>query len=84
MIHHCLFCIRPIWTVIVISGDHGIPGFPRAKCNVYQLGTRVPLIVRYPAMVDSGRVINDFVNLMDLAPTFLEFGGVVSLKIIAR
>ncbi|HQB27595.1 MAG TPA: sulfatase-like hydrolase/transferase [Paludibacter sp.] len=63
-------------TVIVISGDHGIPGFPRAKCNVYQLGTRVPLIVRYPAMVDSGRVINDFVNLMDLAPTFLEFGGV--------
>ncbi len=63
-------------TVIVVSGDHGIPGFPRGKCNLYNLGTRVPLIVRYPSMVKAGRVIDDFVNLMDLAPTFLELGGI--------
>ena len=69
-------------TVIVVSGDHGIPGFPRAKCNLYNLGTRVPLVVRYPAMVDAGRTINDFVNLMDLAPTFLELGGVTPLEVM--
>ncbi len=63
-------------TVIIVSGDHGIPGFPRGKCNLYNMGTHVPLVVRYPAMVGSGRVIDDFVNLMDLAPTFLELGGV--------
>lgn len=61
-------------TVIVVSGDHGIPGFPRAKTNLYDFGTRVAMAVRYPATVASGRVVDDFVNLMDLAPTFLEFG----------
>ena len=25
-------------TLFVISGDHGIPGFPRAKCNLYNIG----------------------------------------------
>jgi N-sulfoglucosamine sulfohydrolase len=63
-------------TVIIVSGDHGIPGFPRAKCNVYNFGTQVPLVVRYPPMIEAGRVIDDFVSLMDLAPTFLELGGV--------
>lgn len=63
-------------TIIVVSGDHGIPGFPRAKANLYNFGTRVPLAIRYPKMIDAGRVVNDFVNLMDLAPTFLELGGV--------
>lgn len=61
-------------TIIVISGDHGIPGFPRGKCNLYNMGTQVPLAVRYPKMILQGRVIEDFVNLMDLAPTFLELG----------
>ncbi|HSV99204.1 MAG TPA: sulfatase-like hydrolase/transferase [Sedimentisphaerales bacterium] len=27
-------------TLIVVSGDHGIPGFPRGKCNLYDLGTQ--------------------------------------------
>lgn len=61
-------------TIIVVSGDHGIPGFPRGKCNLYDLGTHVGLAVRYPATVKGGRVVDDFVSLMDLAPTFLEFG----------
>lgn len=61
-------------TIVVVSGDHGIPGFPRAKCNLYDLGTRVTLAVRYPPSVPGNRVVSDFVNLMDLAPTFLEFG----------
>ncbi len=62
-------------TVIVLSGDHGMPGVPRGKCNLYDFGVAVALIVRGPG-IPGGRVVDDFVNLMDLAPTFLEIGGV--------
>jgi len=62
-------------TLIVISGDHGAPGFTHGKCNLYDFGTGVALVTRMPG-AKPGRVIDDFVNLMDLAPTFLEVGGV--------
>jgi len=62
-------------TLVVVSGDHGIPGFPRGKCNLYDLGTHVSLFAQWPAEVVGGRVVEDFVNLMDLAPTFLEAAG---------
>ena len=62
-------------TLIVVSGDHGIPGFPRGKCNLYDFGTRVPLFAQWQGRAPGGRVVEDFVNLMDLAPTFLEAGG---------
>jgi N-sulfoglucosamine sulfohydrolase len=62
-------------TLIVISGDHGAPGFPGGKCNLYDFGIGVSLVVAWPGQT-SGRVVDDFVNLMDLAPTFLEAGGV--------
>ena len=62
-------------TLVVISGDHGPPGFPHGKCNLYDFGTRVSLAIAGPG-VRGGRVVDDFVNLMDLAPTFLETGGV--------
>ncbi len=61
-------------TVIVISGDHGAPGFPGGKCNLYDFGTNVTLAIRWPGQ-PGGRFIDDFVNLMDLAPTFIEIGG---------
>lgn len=62
-------------TLIVISGDHGAPGFTHGKCNLYDFGTGVAMVTRMPG-AKPGRVIDDFVNLMDLAPTFLEVGGV--------
>jgi arylsulfatase A-like enzyme len=61
-------------TLIVISGDHGAPGFPHGKCNLYGFGTGVCLSVTGPG-VRGGRVVDDFVNLTDLAPTFLEAAG---------
>ncbi|MEX0980566.1 MAG: sulfatase [Bacteroidales bacterium] len=63
-------------TLFVVSGDHGIPGFPRAKSNLYPLGTDVPLLVQWPGVIKGGREIDDFISLMDLAPTFLEVAGV--------
>lgn len=62
-------------TLIVVSGDHGIPGFPRGKCNLYDFGTHVPLFAQWKSRAAGGRVVEDFVNLMDLAPTFLEAAG---------
>jgi uncharacterized sulfatase len=59
-------------TLIVVSGDHGIPGIPRAKCNLYDIGTEVALAARWPGHIAPGRSVTDFINLMDLAPTFLE------------
>jgi arylsulfatase A-like enzyme len=63
-------------TIIVVSGDHGIPGFTNGKCNLYDFGTNVALAVRYPQLIPANRVLDDFVNLMDLAPTFLDIGNV--------
>ena len=63
-------------TLLVVSGDHGIPGMPRAKCNLYDIGCEVALAVRWPGRVAPGRVVEDFVNLMDLGPTFCEAGGI--------
>lgn len=62
-------------TLVVASGDHGAPGFPHGKCNLYGFGTGVSLVIAGPG-VKGGRVVDDFVNLTDLAPTFLEAGGV--------
>ncbi len=62
-------------TVIVLSGDHGMPGVTSGKCNLYDHGTAVTLAVRWPG-AKPGRVLEDLVRLPDLMPTFLEIGGV--------
>ncbi|MCB1209832.1 MAG: sulfatase, partial [Verrucomicrobiales bacterium] len=62
-------------TIVVISGDHGMPGMPHGKCNLYEFGTGVSLVIAGP-QIKGGRVVDDFVNLTSLAPTFLDAGGV--------
>ena len=61
-------------TLIVVSGDHGAPGFPHGKCNLYDFGASVSLAVRWGG-AKGGRVVDDLVSLTDLAPTFLEIAG---------
>lgn len=68
-------------TVIAISGDHGAPGFPHGKCNLYDFGTRVSLAVAGPG-IPGGRVVDDFVSLPDLAPTFLEMAGLPAPEVM--
>jgi arylsulfatase A-like enzyme len=64
-------------TLLVVSGDHGFPGVTHGKCDLYDFGTQVPLAIRWPAGIKHpGRVIDDFVSLPDLAPTFLEVAAV--------
>ena len=61
-------------TIVVITGDHGMP-FPRHKAHLYDSGTHVPLVIRWPAVVKTARRVTDFISLADLAPTFLEAAG---------
>ena len=62
-------------TLVVITSDHGMP-FPRAKASLYDAGSRVPLAMRWPKGIKNpGRDVKSFVNLSDLAPTFLEVAG---------
>lgn len=68
-------------TLIAISGDHGAPGFPHGKCNLYDFGTRVPLAVAGPGVV-GGRVVNDLTSIPDLAPTFLDAAQVEPPKMM--
>jgi len=64
-------------TLIVVSGDHGMPGVSNGKCNLYDFGTGVTLVARWPNGIKGrGRVVDDLVSLPDLAPTFLEAAGV--------
>src|SRR6478672_3554405 len=62
-------------TLVVASGDHGMPGVPAGKCNLYDHGVMVTLAMRVPGG-KGGRVVDDLVRLPDLAPTFMEIGGV--------
>lgn len=62
-------------TLVVVTSDHGMP-FPRAKASLYDLGSRVPLAIRWPRGIrNPGRKVTSFVNLSDLAPTFLDAAG---------
>jgi N-sulfoglucosamine sulfohydrolase len=58
-------------TLVIVTSDQGMP-FPRAKATLYEDGLHVPLAVRWSRRVPGGRVVDDLVNLIDLAPTVLE------------
>ena len=61
-------------TFILVTSDHGEP-FPRVKGQIYERGFHIPLAVRWAAKVPGGRVIDDFINARDFAPTILEAAG---------
>lgn len=62
-------------TLIVVTSDHGQP-FPRVKGQIYEHGFHVPLAVRWGKNIPAGRVVDDFINVRDYGPTFLEAAGV--------
>ena len=62
-------------TLIVMTSDNGMP-FPRAKANLYDYGTRMPLAMYWKGKIVAGSEIEDFVNFIDFGPTFLEAAGI--------
>lgn len=66
-------------TLIIVCSDNGWQ-MPRGLANLYEFGTKIPLIITMPERYRGGRVVDDFVSLNDLAPTFLELAGMAPPK----
>ena len=60
-------------TLILVTADNGMP-FPYAKANVHEFGTHVPLAISLPNGI-KGKVVDEPVGLIDLAPTLMELVG---------
>lgn len=58
-------------TLIIVTSDNGRP-FPRVKANNYDASTNIPLVMRWGKNFKNGKILKEFVSLMDLAPTILE------------
>jgi N-sulfoglucosamine sulfohydrolase len=67
-------------TVIIVTSDHGMP-FPRVKGYAYHDSNHIPLAIRWPAGIGThGRVVDDFVNFTEIAPTILDLAGIPQEK----
>ena len=62
-------------TIIVFFSDHG-DGLPRFKRWVYDTGTKIPLIIRWPGKRNAGTRNNELVSFVDFAPSMLSLAGV--------
>ena len=61
-------------TIIIVTADNGMP-FPRAKANAYEYGAHVPMAISFPKGFPAGRIVDDPISFIDLAPTILELTG---------
>ena len=62
-------------TIIFFFSDHG-DGLPRHKRWVYDSGTRVPMIIRFPDGFQANTVDDRLMSFVDLAPTALHLAGI--------
>ncbi|MFO0976604.1 MAG: sulfatase-like hydrolase/transferase [Planctomycetaceae bacterium] len=62
-------------TIVVFAGDNGA-ALPHGKGSLYDPGSNVPFVVRWPGVVLPGRESRDLLSGEDLAPTLLEAAGV--------
>ncbi len=63
-------------TLVIVTSDHGMP-FPRVKGHTFDDANHIPFVACWPdGIVHPGRRVADFINFIDLAPTFLELFGV--------
>ncbi|MEM6471225.1 MAG: sulfatase [Planctomycetota bacterium] len=62
-------------TLVIFVSDHGRCHI-RGKQFLYDEGTRVPLVLRWPGRLEPGQVNDDLVMAIDLAATVLDVAGV--------
>ena len=62
-------------TIVFFWSDHG-RGLPRAKRLLYDAGTHVPLIIRWPGVIGPGTVRDDMISSIDFGATVLSIAGV--------
>ncbi len=61
-------------TLIIATSDHGM-AFPRIKGQIYDEGFHIAFAARWGNKIKPGRVVDDFINFPDVAPTFMEVAG---------
>lgn len=61
-------------TLVIVSSDHGMP-FPYVKGQIFDDGYHIPLAMRWGDAIKPGRLVEDFINVRDFAPTYLELAG---------
>ena len=67
-------------TLIIVTADNGMP-FPRVKGQKYEMSNHLPFAAMWPKGIKNpGRVVDDFVNFIDIAPTFLDVAGLNTKK----
>lgn len=65
-------------TLVIVTADNGMP-FPRVKGQEYEYSNHLPLAIMWPdGIKNPGRVVDDYISFIDLAPTFLEVAGLTS------
>ena len=66
-------------TIVIYIGDNGScyisEGNNKGKASPYDAGSHVPMALMWQGTVPAGRVVDDFVNAIDIAPTMLEAAG---------
>jgi arylsulfatase A-like enzyme len=65
---------------IALWPDGAMTPFHGEKGTTWEGGFRIPMMVRWPGVVEPGREINDPVTLMDWMPTFASASGLSDLK----
>ncbi|MEX0988048.1 MAG: sulfatase [Bacteroidales bacterium] len=66
-------------TIVVYTSDQGFYLGEHGwfdKRFMYEESFRTPLLMRYPREIESGTVIDDLVQNLDFAPTFLDYAGI--------
>ena len=68
-------------TYIFFYSDHGGP-FPRHKRAIYDTGSKVPLVIKFPKRIKVKEKRNyDLLNFIDFAPTILSIAGLEIPKV---
>lgn len=58
-------------TIIVVIADNGRP-FPRDKTWLFDGGIKMPLIIHWPSKIQSSKVSDALVSILDIPPTLLD------------
>ena len=58
-------------TIVLVTTDHGL-ALPLMKCNLYDTGIGVALMLRYPGNPSAGRVTDALISQVDLFPTLCD------------
>lgn len=66
-------------TVIMVAGDHGYfygeHGLNEERRLAYEESLRIPLLIRYPLLINYGSEYEQMVLNIDVAPTLIELAG---------